>query len=258
MDNQFPLAQWRKKYKANEPLACITAYDRMTALLAGNANIDLVLVGDSLSNVIQGNKTTVPLTLSELIYHTQIVVRTIPDKLIIADMPFGTFKISTEQTVKHCVQVIKETGCTGVKLEGATDCDLQAIEMLVNLGIPVMGHLGLLPQTVNQLGGYIIRGKTQEDTSLLIEQAKKLENVGVFAIVLECVEANSAKLITEAVDVPTIGIGSGNHVSGQILVIHDLLGMLPDTPPSFVKPQANLYQEGLLGLNNWVKSVKQR
>lgn len=256
MGNPFPLAQWRAKYKSKEQLACITAYDRMTALIAANANADLILVGDSLSNVVQGNKTTVPLTLEETIYHTKIVVRSIPDEFIIADMPFGSFKVTYEQTVSNCIRVVKESGCTGIKLEGAMECDLLAIETLVNIGIPVFGHLGLLPQMVNQLGGFLMQGKLESDCIDLIEKAKRLESAGAFGIVLECVDHKAAEKITTAIDIPTIGIGSGLSVNGQILVIHDLLGMLPDTPPSFVKLTADLYNQGLTGLRQWVHGVK--
>lgn len=258
MGSSFPLANWRTKYKAKEKLACITAYDQMTALLATDSNADLILVGDSLSNVVQGNKTTVPLTIEELIYHTKIVVRNAPDRFIIADMPFGSFKVSYEQTVANSIRVVKESGCTGIKLEGAEDCDISAIKTLIQIGVPVFGHIGLLPQTVNQLGGFLIQGKTQVDCDSLITKAKLLEEAGVFGIVLECVEAKTAQKITSAINIPTIGIGSGTEVDGQILVLHDLLGMLPNTPPSFVKPTANLFADGLSGLKGWIKTVKKQ
>jgi 3-methyl-2-oxobutanoate hydroxymethyltransferase len=226
---------------APAPLVAVTAYDYFTALLAAHADVDFVLVGDSLGNVVQGRRTTVPVTLEQMVYHTQIVCRHFPAERVVLDLPFGAFKQTEELTVANAVRAFQESGCGGVKLEGADESSLAAIERLLALGVPVIGHLGLLPQRINTDGGYRMQGKTPEAAQQILRDARALQDVGAVAVVLECVVPGVAEEVTAALSVPTIGIGSGAGCSGQILVIHDVLGMLPGQPASFVKQYAQLF-----------------
>ena len=248
----------RRKKEKGDPIVSVTAYDLFTAQLAAAAKVDFILVGDSLGNVIQGHETTVPVRLSDVIYHTNIVVRTLPDMLVIGDMPFGTFKVSADETVHNAKQLFQEAGCEAVKMEGADESNLESIRRLVRLGIPVMGHLGLLPQRVYAAGGYRIQGRSERSRRRLLEEAKALEEAGAFAIVLECVEGRAAELITKSLKVPTIGIGSGPTTDGQILVIHDALGMQARYLPSFARQFAHLYDEGVKGLSEYASAVRER
>ncbi len=246
----------RRKKERGEPIVSVTAYDLFTARLAQKASVDFVLVGDSLGNVIQGHDTTVPVKLADIIYHTRIVARLLSDTLVIGDMPFGTFKVCADETVHNALQLFQETGCGAVKMEGADETNLEAIPKLVKLGIPVMGHLGLLPQRVHATGGYYIQGRSARSRSRLLSEAKAIEEAGAFAVVLECVEGHTAQIITEALKVPTIGIGSGPYTDGQILVIHDALGMQAHYMPSFARKFAHLFEEGLKGLRGYVDAVR--
>ncbi|MEP0813602.1 MAG: 3-methyl-2-oxobutanoate hydroxymethyltransferase [bacterium] len=237
-------------------IVAITAYDLFTASIARDAGVDLVLVGDSLGNVVQGADTTIPVTLDDIVYHSRMVVRAVDGRIpVFADMPFGTFKISAEDTVRNAVRLFKDSGCDGVKLEGATPDTLEAIEKLIAIGIPVMGHTGFLPQTVHASGGFKYRGKTPSDREIIISEAESLENAGCCAIVLECVAHGVAAEITKRIDAPTIGIGSGPGCDGQILVINDLLGMYPQ-PPSFVSPYSDLLERGTEALTAWSQDVR--
>lgn len=247
----------RRKKERGEPIVSITAYDLFTAKLAQSAGVEFVLVGDSMGNVIQGHETTVPVTLDDVIYHTKIVVANMRDILIVGDMPFGTFKVNADETVHNALRLFKESGCGAVKMEGADETNLEAIPRLIKLGIPVMGHLGLLPQRVHATGGYRIQGKTESSRSRLLAEAKALETAGVFAIVLECVEGRTAEMITEALKVPTIGIGSGPGTDGQILVIHDALGMQARYMPKFARKFASLFDEGAKGLKKYADAVRE-
>lgn len=248
----------RRKKERGEPIVSITAYDLFTAKLAESAGVDFVLVGDSMGNVIQGHETTVPVTLDDVIYHTKIVTANIQDILVIGDMPFGTFKVSADETVHNALRLFKESGCGAVKMEGADETNLEAIPKLIKLGIPVMGHLGLLPQRVHTTGGYVIQGRSDASRARLLAEAKALEAAGAFAIVLECVEGHSAELITQTVKTPTIGIGSGPGTDGQILVIHDALGMQARYMPKFARRFANLFDEGAKGLKEYADAVRDR
>lgn len=252
----YRIHELRRKKERGEPIISITAYDLFTAKLAQSAGVDFVLVGDSMGNVIQGYETTVPVTLDEVIYHTKIVVANIQDILVVGDMPFGSFKVSTDETVHNALRLFKESGCGAVKMEGADETNLEAIPKLVKLGIPVMGHLGLLPQRVHATGGYTIQGKNEGSKSRLFAEAKALEAAGVFAIVLECVEGHAANMITQDLKVPTIGIGSGPGTDGQILVIHDALGMQAHYMPKFARKFANLFDEGAKGLKEYADAVR--
>lgn len=255
---EFKIPELRRKKERGEPIVSLTAYDLFTAHLAQDAGVDFVLVGDSMANVIQGHSTTVPVSMEEVIYHTRIVVRALPDMLVIGDMPFGTFKVCADETVHNALSLFKETGCGAVKLEGADESNLDAITRLKRIGVPVMGHLGLLPQRVHATGGYRIQGRTEKSRQRLLAEAHALQDAGAFAVVLECVESRCAEAITGALKVPTIGIGSGPHTDGQILVIHDALGMHAEYLPSFARRFANLYTEGLKGVREYADAVRAR
>ncbi|MCD6282437.1 3-methyl-2-oxobutanoate hydroxymethyltransferase [bacterium] len=255
---EFKIPQLRRKKERGEPIVSITAYDLFTAHLARDAGVDFVLVGDSMANVLQGHSTTVPVSLEDVIYHTRIVVRALPDMLVIGDMPFGTFKVSADETVHNALALFKETGCGAVKMEGADESNLDATARLKRIGVPVMGHLGLLPQRVHATGGYRIQGRSEKSRQRLLAEAQALQDAGAFAVVLECVESRCAEAITRALKVPTIGIGSGPHTDGQILVIHDALGMHAEYLPSFARRFANLYADGVEALREYTGAVRAR
>jgi 3-methyl-2-oxobutanoate hydroxymethyltransferase len=253
---QFLTARLRDKMKRGERIVSLTAYDYFTALIAREANADFVLVGDSLGNVIQGAGTTVPVTLEQAIYHTRIVCRHFPAERVVLDMPFGTFKLDARDTVRNCVRAFQESGCGGVKFEGATGDNLAAVAKLVDAGVPVLGHLGLLPQQVYAAGGYRLQGRTARQAKQLLAEAKALAQAGCFGIVLECMVPEVAEQITQEVDVATIGIGSGASTRGQIIVTHDVLGMLPGEAPSFVKRYADLYDTAAMAAERFAQDVR--
>jgi 3-methyl-2-oxobutanoate hydroxymethyltransferase len=233
-----------KKFKrSNEKkhLHMLTCYDFQTARMLNETELDMILVGDSLGNVILGYENTVEVTLNDMITFSSAVKRGAKDKFVIADMPFGTYA-TFDDAVNNAIELFQKSKAEAIKLEGATELHLKVIKRLTEVGIPVMGHIGLTPQSVHQLGGYYTHGKTEEDKDRLINAAKELEAHGAFAIVLECVEKSLSAQITELINIPTIGIGSGMEVDGQVLVINDLLKMGLDTPPSFCTPIADLYQ----------------
>jgi len=252
----YLVSRLRRKQRGGERIVSITAYDYFTAILAARADVDFVLVGDSLANVVQGEDSTVRVTLEQSIYHTNLVTRHFPAGRVLLDMPFGTFKVDAADTVKNAVRAFKETGCGGVKLEGATMDNLVAIDQLAMQGVPVLAHLGLLPQMVHVEGGYHMQGKTPEQAEKLLVDAKAVEQAGAIGIVLECVVPEVAGQITREVSIPTIGIGSGTGCSGQIIVMHDILGMLPGKPPSFVKQYANLFDDALRGVEAYAADVR--
>lgn len=254
---QFLTARLRDKMKHGERIVSLTAYDYFTALIAREAGADFVLVGDSLGNVIQGANTTVPVTLDQAIYHTRIVCRHFPAERVVLDMPFGTFKLDAADTVRNCVRAFQESGCGGVKFEGASTDNLVAIDKLVDAGVPVLGHLGLLPQRVYAAGGYRLQGRGAREAKALLADAKALAQAGCFGIVLECVTPAVARQITEELAVPTIGIGSGAGTAGQIIVTHDILGMLPGEAPSFVKRYADLYDTAAVAAGRFAEDVRQ-
>lgn len=223
---------YKAKEKA-EKITFVSTYDYWSAKLCEEAGIDAILVGDSLSMVIQGNDTTLPVTLDEMIYHSKAVRKGAPNTFIVVDMPFMSYHVSVEDAVRNAGRVLKETGANAVKIEGGKQmADLVA--KLISVGIPVMGHIGLTPQFVNQLGGYRVQGKTEKDKRRIIEDAKVLQDAGCFSLVLEAVPSDLAKEITESLKIVTIGIGAGHFTDGQILVFHDMIGIFERTP-KFVK-----------------------
>lgn len=230
--------------KANEGkfLHMLTCYDYQTAKLLNETQLDLILVGDSLGNVILGYETTVSVSLEEMIIFTSAVKRGAKNKFVIADMPFGTYN-TVEEGLTNATKLFQKSGVEAIKLEGAFAHQLELIERLTQVGIPVMGHIGLTPQSVHQQGGYYTHGKTDDSANMLMDTAKKLEQAGCFAVVLECIFPDVSCDITKELSIPTIGIGAGKEVDGQVLVINDLLKLGSDYPPSFCTPIADLYTQ---------------
>jgi 3-methyl-2-oxobutanoate hydroxymethyltransferase len=224
-------------------LVVVTAYDALFGRLVDEADVDAVLVGDSLGNVVAGLESTIPVTLEQMIYHGTMVRRGVSRALLIVDMPFLTYQVSAEQAVRNCGRVMQETLAQAVKLEGATDEVLRSVRAVTSVGIPVMGHLGFTPQSVHALGGFRVQARAEADAERLVESARRLEEAGVFSIVLELIPAAVAAQVTAAVSVPTIGIGAGTGCDGQVLVLPDLLGLNDRFAPKFLKRYADLAGE---------------
>ncbi len=244
-----------KAMKGKEKISMITAYDYTSARIADEAGIDIILVGDSLAMVMQGKSSTIPVTLDEMIYHAKMVRQGVKNALIVVDMPFMSYQADYAEAVRNAGRILKETGCDAVKLEGGREF-VPTINSIVAAGIPVMGHLGLTPQSINIFGSYKARGKEEKEAQKIKEDAKYLEEAGVFSIVLESVPKQLAKEITESVNVPTIGIGAGVHTDGQVLVYHDMLGLFDDFKPKFVKRYAHLKKEAVQAIQTYIKEVK--
>ena len=231
----------RSSKQRGERLVCLTAYDYPTARIIDEAGIDIILVGDSLGNVVLGYGNTVPVTLDEILVHLKAVRRAVQRALLVADMPYGTFHTGDDDAVRNALRLVKEGGAEAIKLEGGHK-RVHLVKRLVDEEISVMGHIGLTPQSINQLGAYRVQGKTAATARQLIDDAKALEDAGAFAIVLEVVPREIAELITETVQIPTIGIGAGSHCDIQVLVLHDMLGLSFSKQARFVRPYANLRQ----------------
>jgi len=229
----------RSSKQRGERLVCLTAYDYPTARLLDEAGIDVILVGDSLGNVVLGYGNTVPVTLDEILIHLKAVRRAVQRALLVADMPYGTFHVGEDEAVKNALRLVKEGGAEAIKLEGGHK-RVQLVKRLVDEEISVMGHIGLTPQSINQLGAYRVQGKTPKAAQQLIDDAKALEDAGAFAVVLEVVPREIARLITESISIPSIGIGAGSHCDIQVLVLHDMLGLSFGKQARFVRPYANL------------------
>ncbi|WP_457622661.1 3-methyl-2-oxobutanoate hydroxymethyltransferase [Persephonella sp.] len=239
-----------KAKEEGKKITMISTYDYWSARLCEKAEIDCILVGDSVGMVVNGLDTTLPVTVDEMIYHARAVRRGAPDTFIVVDMPFLSYQVKKEDAVYNAGRIMKETGCNAVKIEGGEEV-ADIIQKLVSVGIPVMGHLGLTPQSVHALGGYKVQGKTEEEQKRILKDAKILEQAGVFAVVLEAVPSKLAKEITEFLEVPTIGIGAGKETDGQVLVFHDMLGFF-DRSPKFVKR----YMEGGRLIKEALKNFK--
>lgn len=229
----------RSSKQRGERLVCLTAYDYPTARIVDEAGIDIILVGDSLGNVVLGYGNTVPVTLDEILIHLKAVRRAVQRALLVADMPYGTFHTGEDEAVKNALRLVKEGGAEAIKLEGGHK-RVPLVKRLVDEEISVMGHIGLTPQSINQLGAYRVQGKTTKAAQQLIDDAKALEDAGAFAVVLEVVPREIAKMITESISIPTIGIGAGVHCDIQVLVLHDMLGLSFGKQARFVRPYANL------------------
>lgn len=241
--------------RVGEKITMLTAYDFSTARILDGAGIDVILVGDSASNVMAGNDTTVPITLDHMIYHAQCVVKGVDRALIVCDMPFGSYQGDSKQALNSAIRIMKESGSHAVKLEGGAEV-VDSIERILTAGIPVMGHLGLTPQSIYKFGTYSVRAREDAEAEKLIEDAKLLEQAGCFAIVLEKIPSDLAKRVTEAVNVPTIGIGAGSDVDGQVLVIHDLLGITHEFNPRFLRRYLNLHEQITNAVSEYISDVR--
>jgi 3-methyl-2-oxobutanoate hydroxymethyltransferase len=244
-----------RKKRGGEKITMLTAYDALWSSMLDEAGVDVVLVGDSLGNVILGYRDTIPVTLDDMVHHTAAARRGIERALLAADMPFVTARLSPDEALRNAARLVQQGGAEAVKIEGGREV-VPAIEHIVESGIPVIGHLGLIPQSIHQLGGYRVQGKQAEEAEGLRTDAQALVDAGVFMIVLEMVPAELAREITLAVPVPTIGIGAGPHCDGQVLVSHDLVGLSQQPPPSFVKMYASLRQDAQKAVKKWVTDVQ--
>lgn len=237
-------------------ISALTAYDFLTARLLDMAGIDLILVGDSLSNVFQGNETTLPVTLDEMIYHTKAVNKGVDRAMVVCDMPFMTYQTNIDEAFKNAGRIMKETHAGAVKMEGGQQLAETVFKITQN-GIPVMGHVGLTPQSIHQFGSYKARGKDSDEAEKIINDAKSLEEAGAFAVVIEKVPAELAKKVTESLSIPTIGIGAGVHCDGQILVTQDMLGINENFNPRFVRKYTNLADIICKSIEHYVNDVKE-
>ena len=254
-NSRMTTAKIRQMKSNGEKIAMLTSYDFTLARLVDEAGIDMLLVGDSASNIICGNTYTLPITVDEMIFLTKGVVRAAEHALVVCDMPFGSYQISEEDAVRNAIKIVKESGCDAVKLEGGEEI-LPAIKHMIQAGVPVMGHLGLTPQSVNQFGGYGLRAKEEAEAQKLIHDAKLLDEAGCFSIVLEKIPAALAEKVTKAVHCPVIGIGAGNGTDGQVLVLQDMLGMNEGFKPKFLRHFANLAGEIKTAVGNYIEAVK--
>ena len=242
--------------KANgEKISMLTAYDYTFAKLLDSAGIDVLLVGDSASNVMAGHETTLPITLDQMIYHASSVVRGVSRALIVVDLPFGTYQSDPKKALRSATRIMKESGAHAIKLEGGKE-EAESIRRIVNAGIPVMGHLGLTPQSIHQFGGFGLRAKEKAEAQKLKEDAKLLEQLGCFAIVLEKIPAALAEEVAKSVRIPIIGIGAGNGVDGQVLVMHDMLGMSNEFHPKFLRKYTNLQEVINEAVTHYIADVK--
>ena len=240
-----------------EKISMLTAYDYTMAQIVDKAGIDVILVGDSASNVMAGHETTLPITLDQMIYHASSVVRAIDRALVVVDLPFGSYQSDPKEALRSSIRIMKESGGHAVKLEGGKEIK-ESIKRILNAGIPVMGHLGLTPQSIYKFGTYTVRAKEEVEAEKLIEDALLLERAGCFAIVLEKVPAELAKKVADQLTIPVIGIGAGNGVDGQVLVIHDLLGMTHEFNPRFLRRYLDLHGLMLDAIGQYVSDVKSK
>ena len=248
-------SQLKKMKEQGEKISMITSYDYSMATIVDGAGIDIILVGDSAANVMAGHKTTLPITLDQMIYHASSVVRGVERAFVVCDMPFGTYQGDPITALHSAVRIMKESGSDGVKLEGGEEI-IDSVKKILAAGIPVMGHLGLTPQSVHQLGGYSVQAKEEAAAEKLIADAKLLEQVGCFAVVLEKIPAALAKRVSEALTIPTIGIGAGVDTDGQVLVVHDMLGINKGFSPKFLRRYANLHEIMTEAVEHYISDVK--
>ena len=243
--------------KNGEKISMLTAYDYTMAKIVDGAGVDVILVGDSASNVMAGHETTLPITLDQMIYHASSVVRAIDRALVVVDLPFGSYQSDPKEALRSAIRIMKESGAHAVKMEGGKEIK-ESIKRILNAGIPVMGHLGLTPQSIYKFGTYTVRAKEEEEANKLIKDAKLLEKIGCFAVVLEKIPANLAKQVAENISIPVIGIGAGNGVDGQVLVLHDMIGMTHEFNPRFLRRYMNLYEDMTKAITKYVTDVKDR
>ncbi|GER59211.1 3-methyl-2-oxobutanoate hydroxymethyltransferase [Patiriisocius marinus] len=241
--------------KRGEKISMLTAYDFTMAKIVDGAGIDVILVGDSASNVMAGHETTLPITLDQMIYHAASVVRAIERSLVVVDIPFGSYQSDPKEALRSAIRIMKESGGHAVKVEGGKEIK-ESVKRILNAGIPVMGHLGLTPQSIYKFGTYTVRAKEEEEAEKLKEDALLLERAGCFAIVLEKVPAKLAKEVADSLTIPVIGIGAGNGVDGQVLVTHDMIGMTHEFNPRFLRRYLDLYNEMTGAFQNYIEDVK--
>lgn len=239
------------------PIAMLTAYDYTSARILDAAGIDVLLVGDSASNVIAGHETTLPITLEQMIYHAQCVVRGVSRALVVVDLPFGSYQGNSKEALNSALRVMKEAGAHAVKIEGGAVV-LPALERILDAGIPVMGHLGLTPQSIYRFGTYKVRARDEEEADMLRQDARLLEKAGCFGIVLEKIPASLAAEVSRSISIPTIGIGAGVHCDGQVLVTHDALGLTTDFNPRFVRHYSSLADTITDAVHAYVRDVRER
>ncbi len=240
-----------------EKIAMLTAYDYSMANIIDKAGIDIILVGDSASNVMAGNETTLPITLDQMIYHGTSVVKGVARALVVVDMPFGSYQGNSKEALSSAIRIMKETSADAVKMEGGEEIQ-ESIKRILCAGIPVMGHLGLTPQSIHKFGTYVVRAKEKEEADKLIKDAHALEEAGCFAIVLEKIPAELAAKVASEISIPVIGIGAGNGVDGQVLVIHDMLGINHEFSPRFLRRYHNLYAEMTGAVQSYITDVKNK
>jgi 3-methyl-2-oxobutanoate hydroxymethyltransferase len=244
--------------KANgEKISMLTAYDFTMAKIVDTAGVDVILVGDSASNVMAGHETTLPITLDQMIYHASGVVRGVTRALVVVDLPFGSYQSDPKEALRSAIRIMKESGGHAVKMEGGKEIK-ESIKKILNAGIPVMGHLGLTPQSIYKFGTYTVRAKEEEEAEKLMQDAKMLEKIGCFGIVVEKIPATLAMKVAQSVSIPIIGIGAGGGVDGQVLVIHDMLGMNNEFSPRFLRRYMNLFEEMSSAIGKYVSDVKSK
>lgn len=239
-----------------EKISMLTAYDYSLARIIDEAGIDVILVGDSASNVMAGHETTLPITLDQMIYHASSVVRAVKRALIVVDLPFGSYQGNSKEALQSAIRIMKESGAHAVKLEGGSEV-IESIQRILSAGIPVMGHLGLTPQSIYKFGTYSVRAKEKAEAEKLLKDAKLLEEVGCFSIVLEKIPAKLAAKVSSQLKIPVIGIGAGDKVDGQVLVLHDMLGINKDFSPRFLRRYLNLYEDISKAVQLYIKNVKE-
>ena len=241
--------------QAGEKISMLTGYDFSMAKIIDAAGVDVILVGDSASNVMAGHETTLPITLDQMIYHASSVVRAVDRALVVVDMPFGSYQGNSKEALSSAIRIMKESGGHAVKMEGGQEI-LESIKRILTAGIPVMGHLGLTPQSIYKFGTYVVRAKEEEEASRLLEDAKALEEAGCFAIVVEKIPSKLAEKVAKQVKIPIIGIGAGNGVDGQVLVVHDMLGINNEFSPRFLRKYNNLYDQMLHSFQRYITDVR--
>lgn len=239
----------------NEKISMLTGYDFSMARIIDEAGVDVILVGDSASNVMAGHETTLPITLEQMIYHASSVVRAVSRSLVVVDLPFGSYQGNSKEALSSAIRIMKESGAHAVKMEGGQEI-IESVKRILTAGIPVMGHLGLTPQSIYKFGTYVVRAKEEEEAIRLKEDAKLLEEAGCFAIVLEKIPAALASEVAKSVQIPMIGIGAGNGVDGQVLVVHDMLGINNEFNPRFLRKYSNLHDQMLSSFRQYISDVK--
>ena len=247
-----------QKMKANgEKISMLTAYDYSFAKIIDNAGMDVILVGDSASNVMAGHETTLPITLDQMIYHASSVIRGVSRSLVVVDLPFGSYQSNSQIALASAIRIMTETGAHAIKLEGGEEV-LESIHSIVSAGVPVMGHLGLTPQSIYKFGTYNVRAKEEAEADKLKKDALLLQQAGCFAIVLEKIPAQLAKAVSESLHIPTIGIGAGKHCDGQVLVMHDMLGINTEFKPRFLRQYLNMYEQVTSAVQQYISDVKEK